>query len=204
MIELVLNICKDIQSLKKQFGKGSYSKIDDNIKKMCIEEVDDFKEFENNIDNLNEILKSMEQINHDVIANKNLLKSVLEEDHQVRKKYTERIKNIISGYVSFYDYVDEIRQSLEKSGSKREISMLKLVNLILSFLEKEYSNIGLMVNVPQAGVDKFDNFKHEIVSTERNLGLSNETILYVIKRGFYYNDRNIRYVRNAKIITVLN
>ena len=61
-----------------------------------------------------------------------------------------------------------------------------------------------MVHVPSVGVDKFDNFKHEIVLTERKLGLSNETILDVIKRGFYYNDRNIRYVRNAKVITVLN
>lgn len=201
---MVLNICKDIESLKKQYGKCGYSKIDDNIQKMCIEEVDDFKEFENNIDNLNEILKSMEEINHDVIGNKNLLKGFLEEDHQVKKKYTEKIKNIINGYVSFYDYLDEIRQSLEKSNSKKDIDMLKLINSVLSFLEKEYSNIGLMVNVPQVGVDKFDNFKHEIVSTERNLGLSNEIILQVIKRGFYYNDRNIRYVRNAKVITVLN
>jgi len=204
MIALLINICKDIENLKKQYGKCGYSKIDDNIQKIYIEEIDDFKEFENNIDNLNEILKSMEEINNDVIGNKNLLKSVLEEDHEIKKKYIERIKNVINAYISFYDYVDEIRRSLEKSNSKTDITILKVVNSILGFLEKEYSNIGLIVNIPKIGVDKFDNFKHEIVSTERNLGLPNKTILRIIKRGFYYNDRNIRYVRNAKVITVLN
>ena len=42
-------------------------------------------EFENNIDNLNGLLKSMEEINDDVISNKNLLKNVLDEDHEVKK-----------------------------------------------------------------------------------------------------------------------
>jgi Molecular chaperone GrpE (heat shock protein) len=201
---MLFNICKDIESLKKQCKKNSYGKDDDNIQKMCIEEVDDFKEFENNIDNLNEILKSMEEMNNDIIGNKNLLKSVLEEDHEVRKKYIKKIKSIINTYVSFYDYVDDIRQSLEKSDCKTDKRMLKLINSILKFLEKEYANIGLMVNAPEIGVDKFDNFRHELVSTEKNLSLSNETILGIIKKGFYYNDRNIRYVRNTKVITVLN
>jgi len=204
MIALLLNICKDIENLKKQYGKCGCSKVDDNIKNIDIGKVNDFEEFEHNIENLSGFLESMEEINKDVISNKNLLKSVLEEDHEVKKKYIEKIKNIINAYVSFYDYVDEIRQSLEKTNSGIDISVLKLVNLILTFLEKEYSNIGLMVHTPNVGVDKFDNFKHEIISTERNLGLPSETILWVIKRGFYYNDRNIRYVRNAKVITVLN
>jgi Molecular chaperone GrpE (heat shock protein) len=204
MIELLLNVCKDIENLKKQYRKCGYSKVDYNIQHIDTGEVNDFKEFEHNIDNLNELLKSMEEINNNVISNKNLLKSVLEGDHEIKKKYTEKIKNTINAYVSFYDYADEIRQSLEKSNSKMDINVLKLVNSILTFLEKEYSNIGLMVHIPKIGADKFDNFKHEIVSTERNLGLSNEIIIDVIKRGFYYNDRNIRYVRNAKVITVLN
>jgi molecular chaperone GrpE (heat shock protein) len=204
MIELQLNICKDIENLKKQYGKCGFSKIDDNIKEIDVVQVDDFKEFEHNIDNLNGILKSMEEINQDVISNKNLLKSVLEEEHQVKKKYIKNIKNIINAYISFYDYVDGIKQSLEKSNGKMDISVLKMVNSILSFLEKEYSNIGLIVNIPQVGIDKFDSSKHEIVSTERNLGISNNTILDIIKKGFYYNDRNIRYVRTAKVITVLN
>ena len=201
---MLLNICKDIENLKKQYGKCGFSKIDDDIQKINIIQVDDFKEFEHNVDNLNEILKSMEEINQDVISNKNLLKSVLEEEHQVKKKCIKNIKNIINAYVSFYDYVDGIKQSLEKSNPKMDICVLKMVNSILSFLEKEYSDIGLMVNVPQVGIDKFDSSKHEIVSTERKLSLSNDTILDIIKRGFYYNDRNIRYVRTAKVRTVLN
>lgn len=201
---MLLNICKDIENLKKQYGKCGFSKIDDNIKQIDVVQVDDFKEFEHNIDNLNGILKSMEEINQDVISNKNLLKNVLEEEHQVKKKCVKNIKNIINAYVSFYDYVDVIRQSLEKSNAKMDISVLKMINSILSFLEKEYSNIGLIVNIPQVGIDKFDSSKHEIVSTERNLGLSKDTIVGTIKRGFYYNDRNIRYVRTAKVITVLN
>lgn len=199
-----LNICKDIENLKKQYGKCGFSKIDDNIKQIDVVQVDDFKEFEHNIDNLNGILKSMEEINQDVISNKNLLKNLLDEEHKVKKKCIKNIKNIINAYVSFYDYVDVIRQSLEKSNVKMDISVLKMINSILSFLEKEYSNIGLIVNVPQVGIDKFDSSKHEIASTERNLGLSNYTIIDTIKRGFYYNDRNIRYVRTAKVITVLN
>lgn len=201
---MLFNVCKDIESLKKRCKKYSYDKNDDILEKISIEEVDDFKEFENNIDNLNEILKSMEEMNRDIIINKNLLKSVLEEDYEVKKKYIKKIKNIINAYVNFYDYVDEIRQALEKSDSKTDKKTLKLMNSILKLLEKEYANIGLMVNAPEIGIDKFDNFKHEIVSTEKNLELSNETILDIIKKGFYYNDRNIRYVRTTKVITVLN
>ena len=204
MIILLVNICKDINSIKKQYGQYSLDKIDDSLQGIHSEDINDFKEFEKNIDNLNGLLKSMEEINSDVISNKNLLKNVLDEDHEVKKKFIEKIKNIINAYVNFYDYVDDIRISLEKEDSNIDISLLKLVNSILVFLEKEYSNIGLLVHIPNKGVDKFDSFKHEIVLTEKNLRLPSETIVGVIKRGFYYNDRNIRYVRNAKVITVLN
>lgn len=204
MITLLPNVCKDIEDLKKQYGECSCGKVNDIAQDRSNGKVNNFKEFENNIDNLNGLLKSMEQVNNEVINNKNLLKNVLDEDHEVRKKYIEKIKNIINAYVSFYDYVDGIRQSLQKSNISTDISLLKLVNSILVFLEKEYSNIGLMVHIPNVGVDKFDSFKHEIVVMERKLGLSNGTILGVVKKGFYYNDRNIRYVRNAKVITVSN
>lgn len=201
---MLVNICKDIDTIKKQFGQYSLSKIDDSLKGIPSEDINDVKELEKNIDNLNGLLKSMEEINTDLISNKKLLKNVLDEDQEIKKKFVEKIKNTINAYVNFYDYVDDIRMSLEKEDSNIDISLLKVVNSILSFLEKEYSNIGLLVHIPNKGVDKFDSFKHESVLTEKNLRLPSETIVGVIKRGFYYNDRNIRYVRNAKVITVLN
>lgn len=199
-----INVCRDIENMKKQYEQYGYNKIEDNLEVVHTGELNDFKEVENNINNLNILLKSMEEINTDVISNKNFLKNVLNEDHEVKKKFIEKIKTTINAYVNFYDYVDDIRQALENSQANINIDLLKLVNQILAFLEKEYSNIGLMIHTPKKGVDKFDNFKHEIISTERKLGLANETIINVIRKGFYYNDRNIRYVRNAKVITVLN
>lgn len=200
---MLINVYTDIEKLKKEYEKYNCNETDDIIEIINNNGSDDYMKFENNLNNLYELIQSMEGINNEVVNNKNLLKSVLDEDHEIKKRYIEKIKSIINAYVSFYDYVDNIKQHMEESNIKNG-NVMEIINSILSFLEKEYLNIGITVHIPSIGVDKFDIHKHEIVATEKRINLQDNVITSVKKKGFYYNDRNIRYVRNAKVVTVLN
>lgn len=195
-----INICKDIELLKNEFCKINIAKYD-SLNAECISEDSSFNSA---LDNLYELLESLEGINNDVIKNKNLLKNVLQEDYDVKKKCIEKIKNMINKYVNFYDYVDDIRLSFENLKNSKNSDMSKVINDILEFLEKEFLKIGITVYKPIIGIDKFDKCKHEVIKTEKNPKLPDGTIIYIEKKGFYYNDRNIRYIRTSKVITILN
>lgn len=200
---MLINICEDIKIFKNKCEQIGSSQTNDELEFEQKIKLSSFNEYESNIDNLYELLKSIEIINNDVINNKNLLKNVLNEDNEIKKRCIEKIKSIINAYVNFYDYVDEIKQSLQKSKSSNRNS-INIIDSIINLLEKEYLNIGLIVQKPKIGVDKFDSHKHEVIDTRKKINIQNNTIVCIKRKGFYYNDRNIRYIRTAKVITVLN
>ncbi|WP_411678739.1 nucleotide exchange factor GrpE [Clostridium thailandense] len=198
---MLINICEDIEFLKKQSSEGDISK---NLNAKCTRGTLEKNNFNNGESGLFEVLQSLEGINNEVIKNKNLLKSVLEEDYEVKGKCIEKIKSIINAYVKFYDYVDGIRFDLEKIGDCKSNGILNGINNILEFLEKEFSSIGIVIHKPKIGIDKFDKLKHELIKTKKDSNFEDDIIIFVKRKGFYYNDRNIRFVRMAKVITVLN
>lgn len=198
---MLINICEDIEFLKKQFcEKGGSNKLNEKCTDSNLEE----KSFNNDESNLFEFLQSLEGINNEVIKNKNLLKNVLEEDYEVKRKCIEKIRSIINAYIRFYDYVDYIRLNLEKTYKCKSNDMLDRINDILEFLEKEFSNVGIVIINPQIGIDKFDKLRHELIQTKKNPNFKDDTIICVERKGFYYNDRNIRFIKMAKVITALN
>ncbi|MBI6875573.1 nucleotide exchange factor GrpE [Clostridium aciditolerans] len=190
-----INICKDIESLKKQFYEiniNKYDKIHNHSENSCTN------------GSLYELLSFLETLNKDVIENRNLLKSVLEEDQEFKKRCIEKIKNMLNVYVNFYDYVYEKRQYFEELEMDTKEEVLKTIDNILKFLEKEYLNIGLTIYTPNIGIDKLDISKHEVIEKKVNNVLPNNTIICVKKKGFYYNDRNIRYIRSAKVVVAIS
>lgn len=200
---MLVDIFKDIQSLKKDYEKNG-SNTGNRLSSEHLSKLEDSAEFESSLNSIYSLLQSMEVINNDVVNNKNLLKNVLDKDHEEKKRCIERIKSIINAYVNIYDFIDGIRQAIQKSSFNNDMTLINTVNSLLRFLEKEYLEVGLTVYAPNVDIDKFDKSKHEIAGTERNITLSNDTITQVLKKGFYYNDRNIRFIRTARVITVLN
>lgn len=198
---MLVDVFKDIQKAKQDYEQSSNS---DNLTNKHLFKLEDYTEFEDSLHSIYKLLQSMEGINNDVANNRNLLKNVLDKDHQEKKECIEYIKNVICAYVNIYDYIDEIRQAIQKSNYNNDITLINTVNSLLRFLEKEYLDLGLTVYTPNIDIDKFDKSKHELAGTERNLTLSNDTITQVLKKGFYYNDRNIRFIRTARVITVSN
>lgn len=198
---MLINICEDIEFLKKQSCEGDISK---NLNAKCTSSTLEENNFNNGESGLFELLQSLEGINNEVIKNKNLLKNVLEEDYEVKRKCIEKIKSIINSYIKFYDYVDDIKFDLQKIGECKSNGILNNINDILEFLEKEFSSVGIVIHKPKIGIDKFDKFKHELMKTKKDSNFEDDTIICVKRKGFYYNDRNIRFIRMAKVITVLN
>jgi molecular chaperone GrpE (heat shock protein) len=199
---MLVDMYMDIERLKKEYGKYDYNEIDDDME-IVSNGLDNYTKLEYSLNSFYELMESMEGINDEVMNNKKLLKSLLDKDHEVKEKCVEKVKCIINAYVNFYDYVDDIKQSIEESNIANG-NLIDIVNSMLGFLEKEYLNIGLIVHIPNVYVDEFDTYKHEIVATEKRSKFKDNVIVAVKKKGFYYNDRTIRYFRNAKVITVLN
>lgn len=201
---MLVDVFKDIQNFKKDYeghkGSGNHSTLTSSI----TANKNNSGEFESGFDSIFNLLQSIEVISNDVINNKNLLKNVLDKDHEEKKRCVEKIKNTINGYINFYDYIDEIRQAIKESTYSNDYNLITEVNSLMRFLEKEYLEIGLTVYTPNVDIDKFDSSKHEIFSTEKNLSLAEGTITQVLKKGFYYNDRNIRFTRTARVVTVSN
>lgn len=190
-----INICKDIELLKKQFDEININKCD---------KIHNHSDNNCTNDNLYELLSFLETLNKDVIENRNLLKSVLEENQEFKKRCIEKIKNMLNVYVNFYDYIYEKRQYFNELEVDGREEILKTINNILKFLEKEYLNIGLTIYTPNIGIDKLDISKHEVIEKKINNIFPNNTIICVKKKGFYYNDRNIRYIRSAKVVVAIS
>lgn len=199
---MLVDMYMDIERLKKEYGKYDYNEIHDDMQ-IVSDGSDNYTKLEYSLNSFYELMESMEGINDEVMNNKKLLKSLLDKDHEVKEKCVEKVKCIINAYVNFYDCVDDIKQSIEESNIANG-NLIDIVNSMLFFLEKEYLNIGLIVHIPNVYVDEFDTYKHEIVATEKRSNFKDNVIVAVKKKGFYYNDRTIRYFRNAKVITVLN
>lgn len=201
---MLVDIFKDIENFKKNYESQKDSENRSTLTISSTANRDDSDEFESSFDSIFSLLQSIEDINNDVINNKNLLKNVLDKDHEEKKRCIEKIKSTINGYINLYDYIDEIRQAIKESNYNYDHNLIAVVNSLLRFLEKEYLEVGLTVYTANVDIDRFDSSKHEIFGTEQNLSLSDGTITQVLKKGFYYNDRNIRFIRTARVITVSN